>query len=190
MLLLFSLSACTLSKYDEDYYYKIEKNIDGIDLSCYGKGYGKYGSLLENYSTDIEDCFTETGFSVKTGSTDANNATYNELYLDFILNDYVTTFSASFDILKKAGLSSFKISYTDTEEKETSLTTSFSENTSFNIEKEIQKISVYFKGYKFYPDSYSSLTYKDDIESADYSTNYKGKQINNLFTIKNVAIVK
>ncbi len=189
-ILLFFLSSCGLGKYDEDYYYKIEEEINGISVSCYGKGYGKYGTLLETYSTNIEDCFTDTGYSVQTGSTDANNATYNELYLEFILNDYVGLFSADFEILKKAGLSGFKISYTDLEEKETSLTTSFTESASYNIEKEINKITIYFKGYKFYPDSYSSLTYKDDIESDGYSTNYKGKQINNVFTVRNAKIEK
>ncbi|MCR4579332.1 MAG: hypothetical protein K5681_03190 [Treponema sp.] len=184
-LLIFS---CGLQKYDEDYYYTIEASVDDIDISCYGKGYGKYGQLLERFSNEIENCFNDTGFYVYTTSTDAVSASYNELFLDFIIDRYVTSISADFDILQIAGLSQFKITYTDTSETEVTLTSSYSENVSLTVGKEVSKISIYFKGLKFYPDSYSSLPNKGDISSDDYAQLYKGRKISNKFTIMNVCI--
>lgn len=180
--------SCKFSKYDEDYYYKIEENINGIELSCYGTGFGKYGQMLELKSTSIEDCFNETGFSIQTTSTDSNNTSYNELYLDFILNGYISSFTADFEILKVQGIAGFKISYTDNDDKETSLSTKFAQNAEFSINKEVKKISVYFKGYKFFPDSYSSISYKEEMTESEYKEMYKGHQVNNIFTIKNVCL--
>ena len=55
------------------------------------------------------------------------------------------------------------------------------------VDKKVKSITLYIKGYKYYPTTFSSIYYKGDLTSEDYEE-LKGTQVDNEFTINYVRI--
>ena len=177
-------SSCDLNSFEEEFYYKKTAALDNVQVEVEGKGYGKYGQLLEKKSNEVEGIFTEDGFSVGTTSADINNGvSSNEIFITFIFPEPRTSFSAKFALSEPYGLDSFKITCKESEEKEFTAVSSFSEDVSYNSSTPFTKMVVYVKLFKFFPDNYSSFRYRTDVTEAVFKSDYKGKLTNNTFTM-------
>lgn len=188
-----ALISCKNFKHEDDYYYTETASTDDneISVTLKGTGYGLYGQLIaksEYRSGSLEDFLKGGELSFKTTSADSNNATYNEIFLIFEPTSIVNTFSINVAPEKTSGLASLKVSYTDTEDKENTLTSSCPIPSNLTIGKDVKKITLYIKAYKFYPSSYSSLTYKADEDQDDFNQNKADKQVNNTITISGLKI--
>ena len=187
-LILFS--SCKNVKIEDDYYYEETDTVDGMKITLKGKGYGVYGQLIAKYKTgSIKELMNGTPMKIRTGSTDDNNATYNEIYLSFEKNGYVKSLETEIEALKLQGVSQIRVYYTDDKDKEYSLY-SFSKapfKGTIKVEKEVKTVNLCIRGYKFYPTTLSSLQFKGDWKEEDFEDK-KGKQVDNEFTIKYIKI--
>ncbi len=190
IILIFS--SCKNVKIEDDYYYEESETVDGMKITLKGKGYGLYGQLISRYkSGSIGELMAGKPMKIRTASADDNNSSYNEITLSFETNGMVKSFETEVEVKKVAGLSQIRVYYTDDKDKEYSLGSYSKEPFKGKIEvnKEVKSITLNIRGYKFYPSTWSSLTYKGDLKSEDYEE-LQGKQINNEFTINYVKIEK
>ncbi len=193
-LILFS--SCKNVKIEDDYYYEETEIIDGMKITLKGKGYGVYGQLIQNYKTgSIQGLMNGESLKIRTGSTDDNNASANEIFLTFEKDGLIETFETEVDVLKIEGLGMVRVYYTDAENKEYTLysVSSSSETSPYkpavkvDVNKEVKAITLHIKGNKFYPTSYSSVSFKEDLTQDDFEE-LKGRQVNNEFSISYVKI--
>ena len=193
VLFTFSLvlfSSCKNVQIEDDYYYTETESIDDLIITLKGKGYGVYGQMIAKYkSGSIKSLMKGQPMKIRTSSSDDNNSTYNEIYLTFEKNGYIKSFETDVSASKLEGLCQVKVSYTDAEDKEYSLTSSSYLSGVVNVNKEVKAVVLYIKAYKFYPTSYSSLVFKNDLTSADFEE-LKGRQVNNEISINYVTIEK
>lgn len=184
--LLMLLCGCEFTTYDEDYYHSVEKSYDNVIINVQGKGYGKYGQLLDKYITNVDDIFTNEGFSISSGTADVNNGiSSNEITVAMDFNEPVKHFECQFEILKKYGFDSISISEKSVDgtviTRNELLTNYSSSNTN------IDNITIVIKLLKFYPEEYNNFKYKNEIPKKEYIESYKGKQVNNIFKISNIT---
>ena len=181
-------TACKNVQIEDDYYYTETDTIDGMLITLKGKGYGVYGQMIEKYkSGSIKTLMAGQAMKIRTSSSDDNNSTYNEIYLTFEKNGYIKSFDTDVSAIKPEGICQVKVSYTDENDKEYSLTTSTYLNGQVTVDKEVKSVILYIKAYKFYPTSYSSLVFKGDVTSESFEE-LKGKQVNNELSINYVKI--
>ena len=186
------LTSCKNVKIEDDYYYEETEVIDGIKITLKGKGYGVYGQMIEKYKTgSIAGLMSGSPMTIRSSSADDNNSTYNEIYLSFEVNDNVESLEASIDVLKIQGLSQVRVFYTDDEDKEYSLYSKssgvFENDISVEVQKDVKAVTLYIRAYKYYPASFSSVGFKDDMTEDEFNE-IKGKQVNNEIIIKSVNV--
>lgn len=185
---IITFSSCKNEIIDEDYYYIETEVVDDMLITLMGKGYGLYGQMIEDYkSGSIKELMQGQPMKIRTSSADDNNSSYNEIYLTFEINGYVTSFDTDITATKKEGLTQVRVYYLDDEEKEYTLSGSRYLSGQISVEKNVKSIVLCIKAYKFYPSSYSSLVYKDDITEDDFK-DLSGKQVNNEISINYINI--
>jgi hypothetical protein len=148
--------------------------------------------LIQNEETEVvwtldDSSFINLVYYFEIPSSDDNNSTYNEIYLTFEKNGYIKSFDTAVSATKPEGICQVKVSYTDENDKEYSLTSSTYLNGQVTVDKEVNSVILYIKAYKFYPTSYSSLVFKGDVTSESFEE-LKGKQVNNEISINYVKI--
>ena len=181
-------SSCKNVKIDEDYYYTETDVFNGMSITLKGKGYGVYGQMIEKYkSGSIKELMEGQPMKIRTSSSDDNNSSYNEVFLTFKKNTYIKSFDTEISATKPAGLAQVKVSYTDENDKEYSLTSSKYLKGKVNVNKNVKSIILYIRAYKFYPASYSSLVFKGDLTSDSYEE-LNGRQVNNELSINYIRI--
>lgn len=181
-------SSCKNVKIDEDYYYTETDVFNGMSITLKGKGYGVYGQMIEKYkSGSIKELMEGQPMKIRTSSSDDNNSSYNEVFLTFKKNTYIKSFDTEISATKPAGLSQVKVSYTDENDKEYSLTSSTYLKGKVNVNKNVKSIILYIRAYKFYPASYSSLVFKGDLTAGSYEE-LNGRQVNNEISINYIRI--
>ena len=181
-------SSCKNVKIEDDYYYTESEAIDDMIITLKGKGYGVYGQMIAKYkSGSIKELMKGEPMKIRSSSSDDNNSTYNEIYLTFEKNGYIKSFETDVSASKPEGICQVKVYYTDSDDKEYSLTSSTYLSGVVNINKEVKAVVLYIKAFKFYPTSYSSLVFKNDLTSDDFEE-MKGKQVNNEISINYVKI--
>lgn len=181
-------SSCKNVKIDEDYYYTETDVFNGMSITLKGKGYGVYGQMLEKYkSGSIKELMEGQPMKIRTSSSDDNNSSYNEVFLTFKKNTYIKSFDTEISAIKPAGLAQVKVSYTDENDKEYSLTSSTYLKGKVNVNKNVKSIILYIRAYKFYPASYSSLVFKGDLTAGSYEE-LNGRQVNNELSINYIRI--
>lgn len=181
-------SSCKNVKIDEDYYYTETDVFNGMSITLKGKGYGVYGQMIEKYkSGSIKELMEGQPMKIRTSSSDDNNSSYNEVFLTFKKNTYIKSFDTEISATKPAGLAQVKVSYTDENDKEYSLTSSTYLKGKVNVNKNVKSIILYIRAYKFYPASYGSLVFKGDLTSDSYEE-LNGRQVNNELSINYIRI--
>ena len=190
-LILIAISlftACENVKIEEDYYYTETETIDGIVITLKGNGYGLYGQLIEDYKTgSIKELMAGKPMKIRSSEADDNNASYNEIFLTFEKKGLLKSFTTDINVKKMEGLSQVKLSYIDKDGKEIIVSSSYPMSQTFTIEDDIQSITLYIKGFKYYPTAYSSLNYKNNITEEQFKK-IAGDQVHNEFVIKNVSL--
>lgn len=180
--------SCKNVKIEEDYYYSETEVLDGWTITLKGKGYGVYGQMIEKYkSGSIKELMQGKPMKIRTSSADDNNSTYNEIYLTFEKNGYIKTFDTDVSASRPEGIYQVKVSYTDENDKEYTLTSTTYLNGEVSVDKDVKSIILYIKAYKFYPSSFSSLLFKGDVTAESFE-NLKGRQVNNELSINYVRI--
>lgn len=180
--------SCKNVKIEEDYYYSETEVLDGCTITLKGKGYGVYGQMIEKYkSGSIKELMQGQPMKIRTSSADDNNSTYNEIYLTFEKNGYIKTFDTDVSASRPEGIYQVKVSYTDENDKEYTLTSTTYLNGEVSVDKDVKSIILYIKAYKFYPSSFSSLLFKGDVTAESFE-NLKGRQVNNELSINYVRI--
>ena len=185
------LFSCQNVKIEDDYYYEETDRIDGWDITLTGKGYGVYGQMLDKYKTgSIAELMSGSPMIIETSSADDNNALYNEIYLTFEKNCYVKSFETDVSALKEQGLYDIRVFYKDDKDYEYTLSSKKYPFTGvIEVEKDVRSITLFIKAYKFYPNAYSSLQFKGDMEEEDFEKKeLNGKQVDNKITINYVKI--
>ena len=181
-------SSCENVKIEDDYYYIETENIDGMEITLKGNGYGVYGQMLPKYMTgSIKELMQGTPLKIQTSAADDNNPSYNEIFLTFEKNGYIKSFETDISVLKEDGLVQTKVTYIDEDNKEQYLNTKYPLEGEILVDKKVKSITLYIKGYKYYPTTFSSIYYKGDLTSEDYEE-LKGTQVDNEFTINYVRI--
>lgn len=190
IIFFFSLTSCKNVKIEDDYYYEESEVIDGMKITLKGKGYGVYGQLIEKYkSGSIKELMNDTPMKIRTGSADDNNASYNEIFLTFEINGKVESFETDISVKKLHGLSQVRVYYTDEKENEYTISSKFPLTEKLLIQNEVKAVTLYIRAYKFYPNDYRSLQFRDEIEEKDFEK-IKGKQVNNEISINYIKIEK
>ena len=188
IIFLTCFSACKNEIIEEGYYYIEKANIDGMKIFLKGNGYGVYGQMLEKYKNgSIRSLMKGKAMKIKGSSFDDNNSNYNEIFLTFEKESFLETFETDVSVKKEEGLVSFRISCVDAAGNEQTLSTQYPPAGKITVEKDIKSITLYIKGYKYYPSSYGSLSYKGQI-TAEKFEDMKGKQVDNEFTINSVKL--
>lgn len=183
-------TSCKNVKIEDDYYYEESEVIDGMKITLMGKGYGVYGQMIEKYkSGSIKELMQGQPIKIRTSSADDNNSTYNEIYLTFEKNGFIKSFDTEITATKLEGIYQVRVYYTDDEDKEYTLSTSRYLKGEISVNKDVKNLVLYIRAFKFYPSSYSSLIYKDDITADEFEElKLKGKQINNEISINYIRI--
>lgn len=189
ILIVFSLfTACENVKIEDDYYYTETETIDGMVITLKGNGYGLYGQLIENYkSGSIKELMAGKAMKIRSSAADDNNTSYNEIFLTFEKKAFLKSFSTDIQVKKLEGLCQIRLSYIDKNGTEKIVSTEYPMSGTFAIDDEIKSITLYIKGFKYYPAAYNSLNYKNSITEEKFAK-IAGKQVDNEFIIKNVQL--
>ncbi len=180
--------SCKNVKIEDDYYYSESHTLNDMTITLKGTGYGLYGQLIEKYKRgSLQGLMQGEPLIIKSSSADEKNSSYNEIFLTVEKNGYVSSFNTGLSVSKISGLTQVKVSYKDENDKEFTLASGYPLAGPYTIGKNVKSITLYIKGFKYYPLAYNSLLYKGDLTEATFAE-LAGDQVDNEFTINYLRV--